>query len=182
MYSAVLFDCYTESLLQKYNLQDNYILFSDFLLCASETRRKLPDAPGVYFVISTSGFPKNGFLHPGSGGFFKGQDPNASEEELKSKWVENANILYIGKAGGVSVNGVISNSTLRKRINSLLRFGKGDNVGHWGGRYLWQNSGSRDYRIYWYDTTLHSENPVILEKELIRDFTNYFGKPPFANL
>lgn len=37
-------------------------------------------------------------------------------------------MVYIGKAG----------TTLRKRLNQYLKFGNRQNIGHWGGRYIWQ--------------------------------------------
>ena len=43
-------------------------------------------------------------------------------------------ILYFGKA-----------DALRKRIKDLVRFAAGEPVAHWGGRYLWQISGSSSF-------------------------------------
>lgn len=68
------------------------------------------------------------FLSHGTGGFFKGKDPNVSITELETNWVENTCVVYIGKAG----------TTLQKRLNQYLKFGNGQNIGHWGGRYIWQ--------------------------------------------
>ena len=39
------------------------------------------------------------FLSRGTGGFFKGKDPNVSITELETNWVENTCVVYIGKAG-----------------------------------------------------------------------------------
>ena len=64
---------------------------------------QIPKVGGIYVITChNSDSPK--FLSVGSGGYFKGKDPNVSEEELRSKWVDfkpNENkILYIGKARG----------------------------------------------------------------------------------
>jgi hypothetical protein len=45
--------------------------------------------------------------------------------------VNDAKILYIGRAGGTAENGRIYSSILRKRIKQYIQFGKGKNIGHW---------------------------------------------------
>ena len=42
------------------------------------------------------------FLAVGSGGHFKGKDPNISLADLKSNWVDNTKVVYIGKATSYS--------------------------------------------------------------------------------
>ena len=82
----------------------------------------IPRTAGVYMVVYTEGnMPE--FLSRGTGGFFKGKDPNVSITELGTNWVKNTCVVYIGKAG----------TTLRKRLNQYLKFGNGQNIGHWGG-------------------------------------------------
>jgi hypothetical protein len=143
-------------------------------------KARLPDSQGIYFVIYPHEWPEDLFLAKGTGGHFKGKDPNVSIEELWSNWVEDADILYIGKAGGIRNNGTPIKSTLMKRIIMLLRFGNGKNIGHRGGRYLWQHENSPDFRVYWYRCT--DENPICLEKQLINDFQKMYHKKPYANL
>lgn len=94
---------------------------------------------------------------------------------LKLNWVADANVLYIGKAGGPN-----SKSTLRKRIGQYLRFGQGKKIGHWGGRYIWQLSNSDELRIAY--KTLPGEDPAITEKAMITEFQRLYGKKPYANL
>jgi hypothetical protein len=70
---------------------------------------------------------------------------------LKDKWVENCSILYIGQAGG---NGSVT--TLKKRINQYLDFGKGKPIGRYGGRLIWQLSHHSELIVAWKIT---SSNP-----------------------
>lgn len=134
----------------------------------------IPAKKGVYLVLRTDGAPPK-FLAKGSGGFFKGKDPNVSPEELKQNWVDGAIVAYIGKAGGSD-----SSATLRKRIAQLLKFGEGKNIGHWGGRLLWQLA-DHDQLVLAF-LPLDSKEPRALEAELIVEFANHYGQRPFANL
>lgn len=134
-----------------------------------ENTNDIPDEPGVYVVIRTSGSDPQ-FLVEGTGGFFKGKNPNISIQELKVNYVEDAQTVYIGKAG----------TSLRKRIVQLLRFGEGAAVGHWGGRYLWQLADAEKLYIAW--KTTPGCDPRIIEAQMIQEFVSLHGKRPFANL
>lgn len=170
---------YTNEIISKYKLSE-YITLNQYISDPVGVKAKLPESQGIYFVIYPHEWPEDLFLPRGTGGYFKGKDPNVSIEELWSNWVEEADILYIGKAGGIRNNGNIIKSTLRKRIIALLQFGNGKNVGHWGGRYLWQHENSPDFRVYWYTCT--DENSICLEEKLIKDFQKMYNKKPYANL
>ena len=129
--------------------------------------KDIPDVPGVYMVLRDS-VERPDFLVRGSGGYFKGKDPNVPLSELCANWVEGANVLYIGKA-----------KSLRKRISQYLRFGDGKPVGHWGGRYIWQLADAQELIFCWM--------PVIgdadaVETEMICRFREHYGSRPFANL
>ena len=134
---------------------------------------RIPKEQGVYVVI----FPKNTqptFLAKGSGGFFKDKNPNVDISELEANWIDNTDILYIGKAGGTN------NSTLQTRLMQYLKFGMGKKIGHWGGRYIWQLTNSRDLIVCW-KTTI--ENPRDIEERMIARFkAEHNGRRPFANL
>ena len=136
---------------------------------------KIPTQMGVYVVLrENSSAPR--FMIEGTGGFFKGKNPNVSIEELKTNWVDGTTIVYIGKAGDIG-----SSATLRTRLGQYLRFGEGANVGHYGGRYIWQLEDSRDLIVCW--KPLYSENPRSVEQQMIREFKSlHFGRRPFANL
>src|SRR5579859_4525814 len=85
----------------------------------------IPMVKGVYLVLSNQRKTPV-FLKRGSGGFFKGRDPNVPIRELEEKWVKNVPTIYIGKAGGDS-----SKATLHSRLRQYFRFGQGKKVGHW---------------------------------------------------
>lgn len=128
----------------------------------------IPQAGGVYVVVRVSE-NKPTFLKEGTGGHFKGEDPNVTISELENNIVEGSPTMYIGKA-----------SNLRKRIGQLLRFGAGANVGHWGGRYLWQIEDADDMLIAWQETPYI--DPRTVEKSMLSDYVRYYGMMPFANL
>lgn len=124
--------------------------------------------PGIYIVKRDSNLPPK-FLKEGTGGFFKNQNPNVSIETLENKWISNAEILYIGKA-----------TNLKKRIWQYIQFGKGVNIGHRGGRYIWQLEDNQALIIYW--RILKDQDPREEEKRSLDYFRTCYGKLPFANL
>lgn len=128
----------------------------------------IPSQQGVYLIVRDTPEP-HAFLPIGTGGHFKGKDPNVPIEELESNWVDNTQIVYIGKA-----------TNLNKRLQQYLRFGQGANVGHWGGRYIWQLKDAVTLSVFWKETT---EDPRAVEQKMISDFKTRHGrKRPFANL
>ena len=126
----------------------------------------LPAVPGVYLIVNKDNPPH--FLKVGTGGHFNGKDPNVSEAELKANWVSGACVLYIGKA-----------TSLKKRLGQYMRFGKGANAGHWGGRYIWQLADADRLLVCWKPT---NEDPRTVESGYIQEFVSYYGCRPFANL
>lgn len=138
-------------------------------VCADN--RCVPSAKGVYMVLTPTQMPQ--FLKVGTGGFFKGKNPNVHTSELSSNWIANTIVLYIGKAGNVG-----GSATLRSRLNQYLRFGQGKNVGHWGGRYIWQLTNSSELLLCWRPEI----DPREAERQLLADFFSQYKKLPFANL
>lgn len=128
----------------------------------------VPESGGVYIVVRESDKAPE-FLTEGTGGFFKGKNPNVSIEELKVNYVADSKIVYIGKA-----------TSLKKRVGQLLRFGAGSAVGHWGGRYLWQLADSDNLLIAWKPTP--TVDPRIEEVRMLEEYVSLHGKLPFANL
>lgn len=134
----------------------------------------IPKIKGVYLILNPNN-KKIEYLQVGTGGHFKGKNPNVSVDELISNWVENSLVVYIGKAGSET-----SRATLHSRLNQYFRFGQGKNIGHWGGRYIWQLKNSTDLIVCW--KSLPNEDPRIFESQLIKKFVINFSKRPFANL
>lgn len=127
----------------------------------------LPDNNGVYLVLNIDN--KAGeFLAVGSGGYFKGKDPNISLADLKSNWVNNTKVVYIGKA-----------TSLRSRLRQYFSFGQGKSIGHYGGRLIWQIKYSKDLVVCWKSLTT---DPREFEADLIQQFVKTYGCRPFANL
>lgn len=137
-------------------------------------RSAIPKIKGVYLVINPS-YQEADFIHPGVGGFFKNKDPNVSIDELRNNHVENSQVVYIGKAGSPT-----GKATLHSRLGQYLRFGQGKNVGHWGGRLIWQLKNYEDLIFCWKASI--DEDPREVEKRLLHLFENQFGSRPFANL
>ena len=135
----------------------------------------IPSVSGVYAVVRERSPEPMEFLSCSPAGWFKGKDPTLPVAALKDRWVEGAEILYIGKAGG---GGSRPDRTLRARIAELLSFGAGVPCAHWGGRSVWQIEGSENLLVAWVEAT----DPVSLERSLIRDFKDQNnGQRPFAN-
>jgi hypothetical protein len=112
------------------------------------------------------------FLTESVGGHFKGKNPTVAVNKLRSKWVEDALVLNIGKAGA-------GKATLRSRLKQYVRFGQGEAVGHHGGRYIWQLAHSENQRVC---RKVTPDDPRTVEKALIENFETAYGKLPFANL
>ena len=134
---------------------------------------QVPKIKGIYLILIKDNQPQ--FLNKSVGGHFKGRNPTVNLHELKSNWVNDTVVIYIGQAGGGS-----SNATLYSRLKQYMRFGEGDPVGHWGGRYIWQLANHRDLIVCWKPTV--RDDPRMIEKRLIQEFINIYNKRPFANL
>ena len=57
------------------------------------------DKAGVYMVVRSS-YDAPLFREIGTGGHFKGKNPNVPIRELENEWVDGETVIYIGKAGG----------------------------------------------------------------------------------
>jgi hypothetical protein len=134
---------------------------------------EVPEVPGVYCALRLNTTPPK-FLDRSIGGHFKGKDPTVKAHLLQPKWISNAVVLNIGKAGGKR------GSTLKRRIYQYMQFGQGKSVGHRGGRYIWQLHDSQDLIISWRPTP--GLIPREVEKALIREFEDAYQGLPFANL
>jgi hypothetical protein len=126
-----------------------------------------PSCGGVY-AITYEASGAVGFAGRSCGGWFKGKDPSVPREALIANWVDDAEVVYIGKA-----------DQLRRRLTQFADFGAGRPVGHWGGRLIWQVSNVDALRVAWQETP--GRVPAEVESELIAAFRQAYGKPPFAN-
>ena len=133
-------------------------------------RPRPPDVPtenGIYLVIrERSEYPE--FLARGTGGLFKGKDPNVGLYRLKPRWVDGALIIYVGRS-----------NDLRRRVGELINFGQRKRVGHRGGRLMWQIADAEDFKICW----KQMPNEHQAESRMLGDFAQaHNGMQPFANL
>ncbi len=122
---------------------------------------------GIYVITYKGGDPP-AFTELSCGGRFKGKDPTVSREVLASNWVSSAEVVYIGKA-----------DKLKRRLKQFADFGAGKPVGHWGGRLIWQLPNIDELLVAWKETP--ERIPIEVEAELIEQFRQRYGKPPFAN-
>jgi hypothetical protein len=129
---------------------------------------------GVYVVLRIER-EMPGFLEASTGGRFKGRDPNVALDVLRAKWLREAQIVYIGKAGAPG-----KSATLRSRLRQYLDFGAGRAIGHWGGRYTWHLPNSESLVVCW--KLMPDSIPRQVEQQMIREFAATFGGRPFANL
>lgn len=96
-----------------------------------------------------------------------------SVEKLAAKWVDGADVVYIGKADAGAADG----HGLRGRLAQYARHGLGG-TSHHGGRYIWQLRDHATLLIAW----KLSAHPRDAEKALIAEFEAIHGALPFANL
>ncbi|MBP5772424.1 MAG: hypothetical protein J6W75_13945 [Bacteroidaceae bacterium] len=130
----------------------------------------VPAVQGVYVVLRESaGEPV--FVEQGTGGAFKERNPNSPISTLKASWMEDTEIVYIG----------MTRDTLKRRLSAYMRFGQGEPVGHWGGRFIWQLKDSRELVVCWKHTP--AGDAAEEETAMIQAFKQaHAGQRPFANL
>jgi hypothetical protein len=130
----------------------------------------VPQAPAAYVVFRASGDPPR-FRATSPGGWFKGSDPSVDHATLERNWVPDCHVVYIGKA-----------DSARRRLKQFARFGAGEPVGHWGGRYIWQLEESGALLVAWHAVSW-DETARGYEKRLLTHFGRlHGGARPFANL
>lgn len=131
----------------------------------------IPDTPGVYFVLRQADGKMPDFLVKGTGGLHNGEDLNYDVDRLRDKWVSDTQIMYIGK----------TDSSLRKRIRTYMKYGSGNDAAHRGGRAIWQLPESDSLIVAWRELP-QEQTARNVEKKLIKKFRNeHSGKLPFAN-
>lgn len=147
--------------------------FEGFLPLAGLSTFAVPRLPGVYVVLRPGTEPPQ-FLAQSIAGRFKGIDSTVDTEVLRAAWLDDVEVLYIGKArAGSRSNG------LRRRLSQYRRHGEGKPVGHRGGEYVWQLADSSHLLVCW--KTAPDEAVSALETYLIESFRSDYGRWPFAN-
>jgi hypothetical protein len=126
----------------------------------------VPSGSGVYAVLRPD-LAEPIVLSVSSGGRWKRKDPNVPLPLLEAAWLRDAYVLYFGQG-----------KSLRDRIALYLAFGAGQNVMHYGGRYLWHLDRTEDFIVAWWPC----ERPRVVEQALIVLFRTVYGDRPFANL
>lgn len=143
--------------------------FAGFETVARLRRTNLGSVPwtsGVYSVLRPD-LSEPLFLSVSSGGWWKGKDPSVPSPLLEAAWLPDAYVLYFGKA-----------DVLRDRIGLYFSFGAGQNVMHYGGRYLWHLDKTEELVVAWKSSNQPRED----ERALIVAFRAVYGDRPFANL
>lgn len=135
---------------------------------------EIPKEKGVYLILRLNQNPPV-YLETNPAGRFKDKDPTVTKEVLLDSWVNETQVIYIGKAGSSN-----QKATLRSRLLQYMDFGFGKPVGHWGGRYIWQLEDAHELQVCWKPTI--DESSEIVETRLICIFKERYGKRPFANL
>lgn len=148
--------------------------FEGFQRLAGLSPVRVPQVGGVYIILRPSRDQPE-FMLTSVAGHFKGRDPTVSIDQLERAWVDEATVLYIGKASG----GVGGRRGLRKRLDEYRRHGRGERAGHWGGRYIWQLRDSAALLVAWRATP--GQDPEDVESALISAFIATHGSRPFAN-
>jgi hypothetical protein len=129
----------------------------------------VPKTGGVYVVLRQSDQPPT-YLARNPGGRFKGKNPTAEQSVLEAKWVNECPVVYLGKG-----------NNLHRRLKEYARFGAGDPVGHWGGRYIWQLSDAADLLVAW-KRCEEGKTAAQVERQMLTLFKERYGRLPFANV
>ena len=136
---------------------------------------RVPQAPGLFAVLKPDGYEPR-FLAKSTAGVFKKKDPSLRDAALAAEWIDDADVLYLGKAGP----GSKGNRGLRRQIQEFVDFGKGKPPGHWDGRLIWQLADSQSLVIAWKELPAAEVN--LAEAQYHADFRELYGRLPFANL
>ncbi len=108
------------------------------------------------------------FLPESPAGWFKDRNPTVDPSQLTDQWVASSRCVYIGKA-----------NRLRQRIQQYIDFGRGQPVGHWGGRLIWQLADHTDLDIMWKPVEGVAAE---VESAMLAQFEHLHGRLPFAYL
>jgi hypothetical protein len=143
-------------------------------LTALEINR-IPQRQGIFVVLRPEGFEPR-FLTKSTAGIFKKKNPSLPMSGLTAEWVEDADVLFIGKASP----GSKGNRGLRRQIQEFVDFGNGKPPGHWDGRLIWQLADAGALLMAWKE--LPAEELNAAQANYHAEFRQLHGRLPFANL
>lgn len=149
--------------------------FTGFRALADLEINRIPQKPGVFAVLRPEGFRPQ-YLAKSTAGVFKKKDPSLPADALAAEWVDDADVLYVGKAGP----GSKGNRGLRRQIQEFVDFGRGRPPGHWDGRLVWQLAGTGSLMVAWKE--LPAAQLATAEAGYHAMFCEEYGRLPFANL
>ena len=122
---------------------------------------------GIYIIVCPKSFQDICFDECSKAGRYKGKNPTITVEKLESKWVNSAEILYIGK----------SETSVGKRMRQHIEFWYGEAVPAWGGRIIAQLRNFGNLEVWYYPC----EIPKDMEHTLLKEFESRYKQLPFAN-
>ena len=149
--------------------------FTGFRPIGGLEANRIPQRQGIFAVLRPAGHEAV-FLAASTAGTFKRKNPSVSRGMLAEEWVEDADILFIGKAGP----GSKGNRGLRRQIQEFVDFGQGKPPGHWEGRLIWQLAGAGTLLVAWKELPLEELNTALAAYH--EQFVQWYGRLPFANL
>jgi hypothetical protein len=132
------------------------------------------DSPGVYAIFAPPKYIPS-FLTED----LKNVITPWTQEQLWSRWVEEAELAYIGCAGRTPTNRI-----LRKRIGDFRKHGAGrisTSGPHKGGERIWQCKGWAQFTLAWLPTDPFP-HPHNTEVAIGTAFLALTGVLPFANV
>ncbi|MBV1778772.1 hypothetical protein KRR55_06555 [Paeniglutamicibacter sp. ABSL32-1] len=136
---------------------------------------RIPQHQGLFAVLRPEGFEPR-YLARSTAGIFKKKNPTLPAAGLAAEWVDDAEVLFIGKAGP----GSKGNRGLRRQIQEFVDFGKGKPPGHWDGRLVWQLAEAGSLLVAWKELPVEELNAA--QADCHARFRQAHGRLPFANL
>lgn len=133
--------------------------FQGFVPLVGLRGQDLPSGRGIYVVLRSDPTPAPSFLSENLLGAYPVPD-------LERRWVEGAEVLYIGKA----------EPGLRKRLGAF----KPNRANHSGGRSIWQLAEASTLLACWREAP-HDDSEDV-EGDHLDAFVRAYGRRPFANV
>lgn len=135
---------------------------------------RIPQRQGIFVILRPEGFEPH-YLAKSTAGVFKKKNPSLAVSTVSAEWIEDAEVLYIGKAGV----GSQGNRGLRRQIQEFVDFGKAKPPGHWDGRLIWQLANPQNLLIAWKELPVEALNASLAKYHA--EFVIAHGGLPFAN-